>query len=105
MVKYGLPIICDSDYGMYGTKLTGNITALLAPLALYNMFMGNGEEANACFMYPYCKINDHVKQCNYFECTKNPWTQADKDEREACIFGVYWHMYSLSGKKVVRKHD
>ena len=95
MYKYGQPIMCDSAYAMYGTEFDGNITALLAPLALYDVFT----ETNECFMYPYCKASN-MKVCNYSECKNHPWTQSDKKER--CLFGVYWYMYSLAGKRIVR---
>ena len=94
---FGLPVTCDSTYGMYGTKINGDITALLAPLALYDMFEGN---SNECSLYPYCKASN-MAQCNKDECNRHPWTQADKTE--TCILGAYWHMYSLTGKSIIRK--
>ena len=95
--KYGMPIMCDSAYAMYGTELDGSITALLAPLALYDVF----QRTNECFMYPYCKASN-MEVCNCDECKNHPWTQADKKSGR-CFFGVYWYMYSLAGKKIVRK--
>ncbi len=97
MHRYGMPIMCDSAYAMYGTELDGNITTLLAPLALYDVFT----RADECFMYPYCRASN-MKVCSCDECKNHPWTQADK-KPERCLFGVYWYMYSLAGKKIVRK--
>ena len=92
---FGMPILCDKNEEIFAGS---DLAAMVGPFALYNFFMRR--DGNGCEIASMCQMQG-VKNYDGNVCTICPWKQAEKDE--LCLFGMYWHMYSLTGKKVKRK--
>jgi hypothetical protein len=97
MNYFGIPLICDKNFNVYASD---DMSQMLAPIALYNFF--GSRSSNKCDILPFCEAQ-HMKNLNHLICMNNPWNQVKN--KELCPFGVYWHMYSLEGKSVVRKFE
>ncbi len=95
MHSFGMPIICDKNNEIFASA---DLAVMVAPFALYNFFMKR--KGNNCDIASIC-ISQGNKNYDSNICTICPWKQAEKDE--LCLFGMYWHMYSLTGKNVKRK--
>ena len=95
MQYFGMPILCDQNNEIFAGS---DLAAMVGPFALYNFFMRR--DGNSCDIEAMCKTQG-IKNYDSNVCTICPWQQAEKDE--LCLFGMYWHMYSLTGKIVKRK--
>lgn len=95
MNYFGIPIIVDKKQNIYAGD---DLAIMVGPFAMYNFFMQRS--GNDCGLTALCysqKIPNFKKDI----CNNSPWKQSEK--KQLCIFGMYWHMYSLGGKTVRRK--
>ncbi|MBQ3600431.1 MAG: hypothetical protein II992_04410 [Lachnospiraceae bacterium] len=92
---FGIPIICDKNYNIFLGD--NDYKYMLGPLALYNFFVSRCE--NQCHLAQFCN-KQGVAVYDEKVCNESPWNQADANE--LCLFGMYWHLYSLEGKSVKR---
>ncbi len=92
--KFGIPIIVDRNKEIYAGE---ELALMIGPFAMYNFFMSRSE--NGCCLVDLCLVQN-MSVYNSEQCNNEPWKQAENDK--LCIFGMYWYMYSLSGKKVKR---
>lgn len=95
MNYFEIPIIMDKNNCIYAGS---DLAIMVGPLAMYNFFMRRS--GNDCGLINLC-CAQRVFTFDAEICNSKPWCQSQKDQ--LCLFGMYWHLYSLDGKKVERE--
>lgn len=101
VAKLHIPPIIDKDNIISNPQDKDYIFSLLIIKSLMDLFEknGNNDTPFQCSMYKICQANNSPVFDETI-CSLHPWNNTKGPQKYTCLLGVYWILFSLTGKEL-----